>query len=77
MDNSKKRLFASFAVLAFTLCVFAGIAFVDDDAEVDAIVWSADFDVNLGSYSLEVGDVQTIDLDRAFTTSVLAVLESH
>ena len=67
MDNSKKRLFASFAVLAFTLCVFAGIAFADDDAEVDAIAVSTSATVNLGSYSLEVGDVETIDLDRAFT----------
>ena len=67
MDNSKKRLFASFAVLAFTLCVFDGIAFADDDAEVDAISVPASATVNLGSYSLEVGDVETIDLDRAFT----------
>ena len=40
MDNSKKRLFASFAVLAFTLCVFAGIAITDDN-EVDAASGSA------------------------------------
>ena len=67
MDNSKKRLFASFAVLTFTLCVFAGIAFADDDAEVDAVGFGADFTVNLGNVTMTAGETKTIDLDAALS----------
>lgn len=67
MDNSKKRLFASFAVLAFTLCVFAGIAFSDDDSDVDAVGFGADFTVNLGNVTMTAGETKTIDLDAALS----------
>ena len=67
MDNSKKRLFASFAVLTFTLCVFAGIAFADDDAEVDAVGFGADFTVNLGNVTMTAGETKMIDLDAALS----------
>ena len=41
MDNSKKRLFASFAVLAFVMCVFASVPFMmDDESEVEAVTVS-------------------------------------
>ena len=41
MDNSRKRMFAAFAVMAFTLCMFAGVSMMDDDSEVDAASGSA------------------------------------
>lgn len=41
MDNSRKRMFAAFAVMAFTLCAFSFITIADDDSEVDALSGSS------------------------------------
>ena len=60
-------MFAAVAAMAFLMCAFSAFIVLDDVQETDAVAFSADFDVDLGTVTVEIGEEHTVDLDSKFT----------